>query len=250
DAAIRPDTALVSVMHANNEIGTVQDMGAIGALTRARGVLLHVDAAQSVGKIPVDMHAMQVDLLSVCAHKFHGPKGVGALCVRGRPPVRLQPQILGGGHERGLRSGTLATHQIVGLGTACTLAADTLTGESARLAGLRDALWSRLQQLPGVRLNGSLSHRLPGNLNVSIDGVEGESLLLALERVALSSGSACTSADLSPSHVLRAIGCTPEQAQGSLRISFGRFNGDADVEVAAVDIEQAVRRLRALAPDG
>ncbi|MEM6985702.1 MAG: aminotransferase class V-fold PLP-dependent enzyme, partial [Pseudomonadota bacterium] len=247
--ALRDDTLLVSVMHANNEIGTVQDIATIGQITRAKGVLLHVDAAQSIGKLPVAMHAMQIDLLSVCAHKFHGPKGVGALCVRGRPPVRLQAQALGGGHERGLRSGTLATHQIAGFGAACEIARAEMDAEGARLAGLRDALWARLQALPGVQLNGSLSHRLPGNLNVSIDGVEGESLLFALERIAVSSGSACTSADLMPSHVLRAIGCSAEQAQGSLRISFGRFNSLEDVGLAADDIAQAVARLRGLAPD-
>lgn len=248
--AFEPDTALVTVMHVNNEIGTVQDVTAIGALAREREVLFHVDGAQSVGKLPIDMHAMQIDLLSVCAHKFYGPKGAGALCVRGRPPVRLQSQILGGGHERGLRSGTLATHQIAGLGEACRLAAQHMEQESSAHRRWRDALWAGLQKIDGVHLNGGLEYRLPGNLNVSIDGVEGESLLLALEHIAVSSGSACTSLDLTPSHVLRAIGCSAEAAQGSLRISFGRFNADSDVDTALADISQAVARLRALAPDG
>lgn len=243
------DTRLISVMHVNNEIGVVQDVAAIGAIARERGVLLHVDAAQSAGKLPLDMHAQQIDLLSVCAHKFHGPKGVGALCVRRRPPLRIAAQIFGGGHERGLRSGTLATHQLVGLGQACALAGKQMAAESARVAAMRDALWQRLQTIDGVLLNGSLAQRAPGNLNICVDGVEGESLVTALRRIGVSSGSACTSASLQPSHVLRALGRTPEQAQASLRISFGRFNTDADVAVAADDIAQAIERLRRMAPD-
>lgn len=248
-AALRPDTVLVSVMHANNEIGTIQDIAAVGEITRSRDILFHVDAAQSVGKLPIAMHEQRIDLLSVCAHKFHGPKGIGALCVRSRPPVRLEARLHGGGHERGLRSGTLATHQIAGMGEACAIAHDQMAAESIRSAALRDALWARLEQMQGVHLNGSMTHRLPGNLNVSVDGVEGESLLLALDQIAVSSGSACTNADLAPSHVLRAIGCSAERAQGSLRISFGRFNTEDDVALAAEDIAQATERLRGLAPD-
>ena len=250
EAALRPETALVSVMHANNEIGTLQDIAAIGQLTRSRDVLLHVDAAQSAGKVPLDMHGLQIDLLSLCAHKFYGPKGVGALCVRGRPPVRLQAQLHGGGHQRGLRSGTLPTHQIAGMGEACRIAAAEMADEAVRLASWRDALWQGLQQIDGVHFNGCRAHRLPGLLNVSIDGVEGESLLFALEHIAVSSGSACTSSDLTPSHVLRAIGCDAERAQGSLRLSFGRFNTEQHAALALADVTQAVARLRALAPDG
>ncbi len=242
------DTKLISVMHVNNEIGVVQDVAAIGALARERGVLLHVDAAQSIGKLPLDMHAQQIDLLSVCAHKFHGPKGIGALCVRRRPPLRIGALMFGGGHERGLRSGTLPTHQLVGFGEACRLARATMATDMPRIAAMRDALWSELQQLSGVLLNGSLEHRVAGNLNICVDGVEGESLVTALRQIGVSSGSACTSASLEPSHVLRALGRSAEQSQASLRISFGRFNSESDVSVAAADISQAVRRLRAMAP--
>lgn len=246
--AIAADTRLISVMQVNNEIGVVQDVTAIGAIARARGVLLHVDAAQSAGKLPLDMHAQQIDLLSICAHKFHGPKGVGALCVRRRPPLRIGALMHGGGHERGLRPGTLPTHQLVGLGEACKLARESMATEVPRIAALRDALWQELQQIPGVLLNGSIEHRVSGNLNISVEGVEGESLVAALQHIGVSSGSACTSASLEPSHVLRALGCTPEQAQASLRISFGRFNVEADVVVAAADIRQAIQRLRQMAP--
>ena len=246
--AITDETKLISVMHVNNEIGVVQDVAAIGAIARERGVLLHVDAAQSAGKLPLDMHAQQIDLLSICAHKFHGPKGVGALCVRRRPPLRIGALMFGGGHERGLRSGTLPTHQLVGLGEACRLARQKMKDEVPRITAMRDALWQELKQIPGVILNGSLKQRVAGNLNICVDGVEGESLVTALRQIGVSSGSACTSASLEPSHVLRALGRTPEQAQASLRISFGRFNTEQDVAIAATDIRQAIERLRQMAP--
>lgn len=246
--AITDETKLISVMHANNEIGVVQDVAAIGAIARERGVLLHVDAAQSAGKLPLDMHAQQIDLLSICAHKFHGPKGVGALCVRRRPPLRIGALMFGGGHERGLRSGTLPTHQLVGLGEACRLARQQMKDEVPRITAMRDALWRELKQIPGVMLNGCLEQRVAGNLNICVDGVEGESLVAALRQIGVSSGSACTSASLEPSHVLRALGRTPEQAQASLRISFGRFNTEKDVAIAASDIRQAIERLRQMAP--
>ncbi len=245
---IRSDTRLISVMHVNNEIGVVQDIAAIGAIARARGVLLHVDAAQSVGKLALDMHAQQVDLLSVCAHKFHGPKGVGALCVRRRPPLRIGALMFGGGHERGLRSGTLPTHQLVGLGEACRVARESATADNKRITAMRNGLWAQLQDIPGVLLNGSLKQRVAGNLNICVDGVEGESLVMALQDIGVSSGSACTSASLQPSHVLRTLGRSPEQAQASLRISFGRFNREDDVAVAAADIRRAIERLRDMAP--
>lgn len=245
---ITDETKLISVMHVNNEIGVVQDVAAIGAIARERGILLHVDAAQSAGKLPLDMHAQQIDLLSICAHKFHGPKGVGALCVRRRPPLRIGALMFGGGHERGLRSGTLPTHQLVGLGEACRLARQQMNDEAPRITAMRDALWQELKQIPGVILNGCLKQRVAGNLNICVDGVEGESLVTALRQIGVSSGSACTSASLEPSHVLRALGRTPEQAQASLRISFGRFNTEQDVTIAAVDIRQAIERLRQMAP--
>lgn len=246
--AITDETKLISVMHVNNEIGVVQDVAAIGAIARERGVLLHVDAAQSAGKLPLDMHAQQIDLLSICAHKFHGPKGVGALCVRRRPPLRIGALMFGGGHERGLRSGTLPTHQLVGMGEACRVARQQMNDEIPRITAMRDALWQELQQIPGVILNGCIKQRVAGNLNICVDGVEGESLVTALRQIGVSSGSACTSASLEPSHVLRALGRTPEQAQASLRISFGRFNIEQDVAIAATDIRQAIERLRQMAP--
>ncbi len=246
--AIQDNTRLISVMHVNNEIGVIQDVAAIGALARARGVLLHVDAAQSVGKLALDMHRQHIDLLSICAHKFHGPKGVGALCVRRRPPLRIGALMHGGGHERGLRSGTLPTHQLVGLGVAAKLAQENRESEYARISTWRDALWGKLSLIPGVVLNGSMSQRVCGNVNICVAGVEGESLVTALEHIGVSSGSACTSASLEPSHVLRALGRSPEQAQSSLRISFGRFNTAADVDVAAKDIAAAIAKLRDMAP--
>ncbi len=245
-AALRPDTVLVSLMHANNETGVLNDIAALGALCRERGVLFHVDAAQSVGKVPVDLGALPVDLLSLSAHKFYGPKGVGALFVRQQPRALLAAQIHGGGHERGLRSGTLATHQLVGLGAASALAAEQLPAEGPRLAALREQLWAGLADI-GL-LNGHPTARLPGILNISFPGVEGESLLLALADLAVSSGAACNSATAEPSYVLRALGRDDVLAQSALRFSLGRWT-TADEVASAVDrIKAAVARLRALAP--
>lgn len=243
-AALRPETCLVSVMHANNEIGTINDVAAIAEVAHAGGVPLHVDAAQSVGKIPVDVGALDVDLLSISAHKFYGPKGVGALYRRRRNPVQLEAQIHGGGHERGLRSGTLATHQIVGMGKAAQLAMATLADESQRLCGLRRRLLAAIADMPGLRLNGHAERRLPGALNISVADVDGEALLLSLPEFALSTGSACTSASLEPSHVLRALGLPDALAHSSLRISFGRFSTAAEVDWFSERLREVVSRLR------
>ena len=242
-AALRPDTVLVSVMHANNEIGTVNDIGGIGRLCRQRGVLFHTDAAQSAGKVPVDVDADCLDLVSLSAHKIYGPKGIGVLYVRRTPPVRLAAQIHGGGHERGMRSGTLATHQIVGMGEACRLARRMLAAEADRLLGLRRQLWSALGQIPGSRLNGSSEQRLPGSLNVAFAGVDGETLLLALHDLAVSTGSACTSATVEPSYVLRALGVPEALAGSSLRLTMGRFTTAADVAFAGRRIADVVNAL-------
>jgi cysteine desulfurase len=249
EAALRPDTLLVSVMAANNEIGTLAPLERIGALCRARGVFLHTDAAQAAGKVPLDVHAQRLDLVSFTAHKLYGPKGIGALYVRRRDPqVRLAAQMHGGGHERGLRSGTLPVHQIVGFGEACALAATHLEADATRLSTLRDRLWAQLREVPGARLNGAAAPRLPGNLNVSFDGVEAEALLIALRPVvALSSGAACASATLEPSHVLRALGLDEERAHGSLRFGLGRGTTDDDVERVATAVVRAVEAVRRLA---
>lgn len=246
-AAIRPDTVLVSVMHANNEIGVINPLPEIGRICKARGVLLHTDAAQSVGRIPVQVDALGVDLLSISAHKMYGPKGVGALYVRRRSPrVTLAPQIHGGGHERGRRSGTLPVHQIVGLGMACVLAAEELASEGERIGALRDRLHRRIvESLPAVRTNGSMAARLPGNLNLSFGGVEAEALLMALRDVAVSSGAACTSATLEPSHVLRGIGLSDEEAHASIRFGLGRFNTEAEIDHVGCRVVETVSRLRA-----
>lgn len=249
--ALRPDTLLVSVMHANNEIGVVNDIAAIGALCRGRGVLLHVDAAQSVGRIPVDAAALQADLIAFTAHKLGGPKGVGALYLRPRPRPALQPLQFGGGQEHGLRSGTLATHQIVGFGVACEVAAADLPGEEARVRALRERLWSLLEPLGAVARNGAGAPSVPGILSVSFAGIEGESLMLELDgKVLASSGAACSSGSAEASYVLRALGRTDLAAQGTLRLSLGRGTTEADVERAAADVAAAVRRLRAIAPPG
>ena len=242
--ALRPETRLVSIMHANNEIGTVNDIAAIAQVTRDAGVPLHVDAAQSAGKLPVDVNLLDVDLMSLSAHKLYGPKGIGALYVRRQPRVHLQAQMHGGGHERGLRAGTLATHQAVGMGTAARLAAAERVEEATRLQRQRDRLWSSLQALGDVQLNGDAHARLPGALNVSFGGVEGETLLLSLNDLAISTGSACTSASLESSYVLRAIGLSDNRAHSSLRLSVGRFTTDEEVEHAARRLNECVRRLR------
>ncbi len=242
--AIRPDTLLVSLMHANNEIGVINDIGAFGQICRSAGVLLHVDAAQSAGKVPIDLAEMQIDLMSLSAHKMYGPKGIGALYVRREPPVRLAAQIHGGGHERGLRSGTLATHQIVGMGEAARILREEMLRENARIAALRDRLWSHLKQMEGVQINGDAQRRLPGNLNVAFAGVDGETLLLALDDLAVSSGSACTSATVEPSYVLRALGLPDDLAHASLRFTVGRFNTQTEIDHAARRVVAAVQTLR------
>jgi cysteine desulfurase len=249
-AALRPDTVLVSIMHANNETGVIQDIAAIGAMCRERGIPFHVDAAQSVGKLPVDVSALPVDLLSFTAHKIYGPKGIGALYVHPAIRGRLRPVTFGGGQERGLRPGTLPTHQIVGFGAACELAAKSLASEPARLGRLRDRLWQGLSRLEGVHLNGEAAPRLPGILNVSFEGVEGESLVTALDSLAVTTGSACSSASGDPSYVLRALGRGTQLAQSSLRFSFGRATTEADIDAAVDAVQRQVRRLRAVSPAG
>ena len=247
-AAVREDTILVTVMHANNEIGVVNDVAGIGEVCRASGVLLHVDAAQSTGKVPLDMETMKVDLLSMSAHKMYGPKGVGALYVRRKPRVRLEAQMHGGGHERGMRSGTLATHQLVGFGEAARIAREEMAAESDRLSALRQRFWDAISDIPEVHINGDRNQRLPGALNVSFAFVEGESLIMSLRDLAISSGSACTSASLEPSYVLRALGLNDELAHSSLRFSFGRFTTEAEVDHAARSVRHAVEKLRELSP--
>ena len=243
--AIRDDTAIVSIMHANNEIGVLNDIRAIGAVCRERGVPFHTDATQSVGKMDVDVRRDNIDLLSLSAHKLYGPKGIGALFVRREPPLKVAAQIHGGGHERGMRSGTLATHQIVGLGEACRICAEEMPAEACRIGALRERLWAHLQQLPGTCLNGSEAHRLPGNLNVSFADVDGETLLLALDDLAVSSGSACTSATVEPSYVLRALGVPDALAHASIRFSIGRATTAAHVDFAAQRVVETVDKLRA-----
>ncbi len=247
-AVLREDTILVTVMHANNEIGIVNDVAGIGEICRASGVLLHVDAAQSTGKVPLDMETMKVDLLSMSAHKMYGPKGVGALYVRRKPRVRLEAQMHGGGHERGMRSGTLATHQLVGFGEAARIAHEEMSAESDRLSALRHRFWDAISDIPEVHINGDRDQRLPGALNVSFAFVEGESLIMSLRDLAISSGSACTSASLEPSYVLRALGLNDELAHSSLRFSFGRFTTEAEVDHAAKSVRHAVEKLRELSP--
>lgn len=250
-SAIRDDTTLVSVMFANNEIGVVQPIAEIGKICRERGVLFHCDAVQGLGRIPFDVKEMNVDLVSISGHKMYGPKGIGALYVRrGRPRVRLSPIIDGGGHERGMRSGTLATHQIVGLGKAAELAKDDLTnGEVERVRALRDRLWAGLQEgLDELYLNGSWEHRLPNNLNVSFAYVEGEAMMMGIKQIAVSSGSACTSASLEPSYVLRALGVDVELAHTSIRFGLGRFNTEEEVDWAVKHIVEKASFLREMSP--
>ena len=247
-AAIRPDTILVSIMHVNNEIGVINDIKGIGAVTRARKVVFHVDAAQSAGKVDIDVDDMQVDLMSFSAHKIYGPKGIGALYVRRKPRVRLEAQMHGGGHERGMRSGTLPTHQIVGMGEAFRIAREEMHEEGRRIGMLRDRLLKGLQDMEEVHVNGDLEHRVAGNLNVSFNYVEGESLIMALKDLAVSSGSACTSASLEPSYVLRALGLNDEMAHSSLRFSIGRFTTADDIDYAVGKVRDAVTKLRELSP--
>jgi cysteine desulfurase len=246
--AIRDDTVLVSIMHVNNETGVASDITAIGRECRERGVLFHVDAAQSAGKLPIDVDEMNVDLMSVSGHKVYGPKGIGALYVRSDPSCWLEPIIHGGGHERGMRSGTLPTHQIVGMGEAFRIAREEMAAEAGRLAQLRDRLWTGLSHLGGVLLNGHRESRIPGILNVSFEGVEGESLLFALRELAVSSGSACTSASRESSYVLRALGRSDQLAQSSIRFSIGRYTTGEEIDRAIRIVSRQVHRLRGLAP--
>jgi cysteine desulfurase len=247
-AALRPDTVLASVMAVNNEIGVIQDLAALGAACRARGVLFHVDAAQATGKMPLDWQTLPIDLMSLSAHKTYGPKGIGALVVRRKPRVRIEAQMHGGGHERGLRSGTLATHQIVGMGRAFELARQHMTSENERIRALRNRLLDGLAAIPEARVNGSLHQRVPHNLNMSFPFVEGESLLMGMKGIAVSSGSACTSASLEPSYVLRALGLPDEVAHSSVRFSIGRFTTGEEIDQAIRQVRDTVERLRALSP--
>ena len=248
EAALRPDTILVSLMHVNNEIGVVQDVAAVGRLCRERGVLFHVDAAQGAGKLPLDVTRDGIDLLALTAHKVHGPKGVGALCVRREPRLGLVPLLHGGGQERGLRSGTLPTHQVAGMGCAFRIAAAEMAADAARIGALRERLWAGLSVLPGMLLNGHPTQRAPGILSVTVDGVEGESLLYALPGLAVASGSACATTSAEPSYVLRALGRSDRLAQSTLRLSLGRFSTAAEIDAAVEAIVAAVTRLRAAAP--
>ena len=246
--ALRDDTILVSIMHVNNEIGVIQDIASIGEICRARKIIFHVDAAQSAGKIGIDMDKLKVDLMSFSAHKIYGPKGIGALYVRRKPRVRLEAQMHGGGHERGLRSGTLPTHQIVGMGEAFRIARLEMAEEEARIRVLRDRLWQGLSTMEEVYLNGDFDQRVPGNLNVSFNFVEGESLIMALKDMAVSSGSACTSSSLEPSYVLRAIGRNDELAHSSIRFTIGRFTTQEEIDYIVDRVREKVAKLRELSP--
>ena len=248
EAAMRDDTILVSIMHVNNEIGVIQDIAAIGELTRSRKILFHVDAAQSAGKVPLDMDGMKVDLLSLSAHKIYGPKCIGALYVRRKPRVRIEAQMHGGGHERGMRSGTLATHQIVGMGEAFRIAKQEMAQENEHLVTLRNRLWDGLKDMEEVYLNGDLDLRVAGNMNISFAFVEGESLIMALKDIAVSSGSACTSSSLEPSYVLRALGREDELAHSSIRFTIGRFTTEEEVDYVIKLVRKQVTRLRELSP--
>ena len=246
--AMREDTLLVSIMHVNNEIGVINDIAAIGEVCRSKGVFFHVDAAQSAGKVDIDLEKMKVDLMSFSAHKIYGPKGIGALYVRRKPRVRIEAQMHGGGHERGMRSGTLPTHQIVGMGEAFHIAKEEMRLETARILKLRNKLWSGFKDMEQVFANGSLEQRVAGNLNASFNFVEGESLIMALKDIAVSSGSACTSASLEPSYVLRALGLEDELAHSSLRFTIGRFTTEEEIDYTIKHVRAAVEKLRALSP--
>lgn len=247
-AAIRPDTVLASVMLVNNEIGVIQDIEAIGKLCREKGIIFHVDAAQATGKVAIDLEKLPVDLMSFSAHKTYGPKGIGALYVRRRPRIRLEAQMHGGGHERGLRSGTLAAHQIVGMGEAFRIARDEMELENARVRRLRDKLLGGLMEIEEVYVNGDLKQRVPHNLNVSFNFVEGESLIMAVKEIAVSSGSACTSASLEPSYVLRALGRSDELAHSSIRFSIGRYTTEEDIDFTIKLVKGKIGKLRELSP--
>ena len=248
EAAMRNDTVLVSIMHVNNEIGVIQDIAAIGELCRDRRIIFHVDAAQSAGKVPIDLEKLKVDLMSFSAHKIYGPKGIGALYVRRKPRVRLEAQMHGGGHERGLRSGTLPTHQIVGMGEAFRIAGEEMEEENRRIRILRDRLWNGLNEMEEVYLNGDMDQRVPHNLNVSFNYVEGESLIMALKDMAVSSGSACTSSSLEPSYVLRALGRNDELAHSSIRFTIGRYTTQEEIDYIIARVMEKVTKLRELSP--
>ena len=247
-AALRPDTTVASIMLVNNEIGVIQDIAALGEVCRAKGVIFHVDAAQATGKVAIDLANLKVDLMSFSAHKTYGPKGVGALYVQRKPRIRLEAQMHGGGHERGLRSGTLATHQIVGMGEAFRIAREEMATENERIRYLRDRLYKGLSQIEEVHVNGDMEQRVPHNLNISFNFVEGESLIMAIRDLAVSSGSACTSASLEPSYVLRALGRSDELAHSSIRFSIGRFTSEAEVDYAIELLKAKIGRLREMSP--
>jgi cysteine desulfurase len=248
EAAIRPDTILASIMMVNNEIGVIQPIAEIGEICRARGIIFHCDAVQAAGKLPIDLATLKVDLLTITAHKMYGPKGIGALYVRRKPRVRIEPQIHGGGHERGFRSGTLATHQIVGFGEAARIAKLEMATDNERIRALRDKLWRGLSSMEAVVLNGDLERRIPGNLNVSFNYVEGESLIMAIKDIAVSSGSACTSASLEPSYVLRALGRSDELAHSSIRFTLGKYTTGEEIDYAVNLLKTKVAKLRELSP--
>jgi cysteine desulfurase len=247
-AALRPDTSVVSVMYVNNEIGVIQDIPAIGEICRSRGIIFHVDSAQASGKVPIDLRTLKVDLMSFSAHKTYGPKGMGALFVRRKPRVRIEAQMHGGGHERGMRSGTLPTHQIVGMGEAFRLAKLEMATENERIRMLRDRLWNGLSEIEEVYLNGDAERRVPHNLNVSFNFVEGESLIMAIKDIAVSSGSACTSASLEPSYVLRALGRSDELAHSSIRFTVGRFTTEDEIDYTVDLVKRKIAKLRELSP--
>jgi cysteine desulfurase len=247
-AAIRPDTILASIMYVNNEIGVIQDIEKLGDLCREKGVIFHVDAAQATGKVVIDLQKLKVDLMSFSAHKTYGPKGMGALYVRRKPRIRLEAQMHGGGHERGMRSGTLATHQIVGMGEAFRIAREEMATENERIRALRDKLYKGLSELPETVVNGDMEQRIPGNLNISFAYVEGESMMMAIKDVAVSSGSACTSASLEPSYVLKALGRNDELAHSSIRFTLGRFTTEEEVDYTIDLVKQQVNKLRDMSP--
>jgi cysteine desulfurase len=247
--AMREDTILVSIMHVNNEIGVVNDIAAIGKVARSHGAFFHVDAAQSLGKMDIDLGELEVDLMSFSGHKIYGPKGVGALFVRRQPPVYIEAQIHGGGHERGMRSGTLATHQVVGMGEACRIASQEMPTECERILGLRNKLWDGLKDLEAVQVNGDLAHHVPGIINISFGFVEGETLVMSLPLLAVSTGSACTSASIEPSYVLRALGLSDDLAHSSIRFSIGRFTTDENIDTAISEVRNATSRLRELSDE-
>lgn len=246
--AIRDDTILISIMHVNNELGVIQDIAAIGELARSKGIIFHVDAAQGAGKTEIDLSTLKVDLMSFSAHKIYGPKGMGALYVRRKPRIRLEAQMHGGGHERGMRSGTLATHQIVGMGEAFRLAREDMAKDKVHVTTLRDRLLDGVKDLEEVYINGDMAHSVPNILNISFNYVEGESLIMALKDMAVSSGSACTSASLEPSYVLRALGRNDELAHSSIRFSFGRFTTEEEIDYAISHVREAIAKLRELSP--